>query len=764
MKLWRRRKLKKLGLKKSVKRKSDEKHPVVRVFERGVLARSLTMLLSMALMTLLLVAGGHYRRPKLSLGQTLDEDIRTSVDFRYKDENETRRLREERAKQIPRFYSIDLTRIRFVIEDIRKKTAQTAKATDSDTRPAAEIRQMAETEIRRIINIDSWNARRLITNPHFDKILKAVEDGFVSQAATRFFEKKVEIGLKEEGFVIKSLRDFRRSLDRNVTSALAKIGSEAVLLAEVLNETLLQQIKFEEDTELQKRLMDKARASVPQQYSEVKTGERIIRKKEIVTASHMVQLKAMEEELNKHRSLADRWLYVVGIAMIVVLVTVISYFYFKLFHSQIFDNNTLLILISSLVLFSVGFSKIFIIINPITSFLQYPVFTIFGALIAVMVFNLQTALFVTILISIFIGIIFGNNLSYLMVGLVGGFCAAFYGQRIRRRVELFNTGLPAGVAGFVMIISFCAVTGVKMPALLYQATGGAAFGALAVLLAAWALPIYEYIFGVTTNISLMELSDSNHPLLKRLVMETPGTYHHSLVVGNLSEAAAEAVGANPLLARVGSYFHDIGKLKKPLYFSENEQFNKSRHENLVPSMSSLIIISHVKEGIDLARQFKLNRRIIDIIKQHHGTSLVYYFYRRATELNNGNEKVNKGDFRYLGPKPLSKEAAIIMLADSVEATSRSLEKPNAVRIEAMVKSIIDGKFKDEQLDDCELTFKDLQTISRVFTKILLGTLHPRVKYPEEEKKSDAGGEKPPQENENILQKSAKPASDGLAQH
>jgi len=762
MKLFRRRKLKKLGIKKPAKRKSDQKHPLVQVFERGVLARNITMLLSVILMTLLLVAGGHYRRPKLSLGQTVEEDIRTSIDFRYKDENETRRLQEERAKQIPKLYRADLTKIRLVIGDIRKKVSEAAGTTASDTQSVADIQRKAESALRRTIDIDSWNARRLITNPYFNKILKTVEQGFADHSTTRFFKEVSEVKLEAGGFNIKSSKDFRRSLDRNVALALANIGGEAIRLAEVLNDTLLQQIKPEEDAELQKQLLAKARASVSQQFTEMKTGERIIRKGEIVTTDHMVQLKAMEEELNKHRSLADRWLYVVGISMVVVLVTVVCYFYFKLFQRDIFVNNILLIFTASLVLISVGLSKIFIIINPITPFLQYPVFTVFGSLITVMVFNIHTALFVTILISLFIGIVFGNNVSYLMVSLIGGFCAAFYGHRIRRRGEFIKTGLAAGLAGFVMIVSFGAITGVKMPALMYQAIGGAAFGGMAGLFAAGALPIYEYIFGVITNISLMELSDSNHPLLKRLVMETPGTYHHSLIVGNLSEAASEAVDANPLLARVGSYFHDIGKLKKPLYFAENEQFSKSRHDSLLPSMSSLIIISHVKEGIDLARQYKLNRKIIDIIKQHHGTSLVYYFYHRAAELIANGEKIDEGDFRYLGPKPQSREAAIIMLADSVEAASRSLEKPNAARIEALVKNIIDRKFKDAQLDDCNLTFRDLHTISRVFTQILLGTLHPRVKYPEEGKKSDTSAKKPQSGNENILQKPTESASDGLA--
>jgi len=259
------------------------------------------------------------------------------------------------------------------------------------------------------------------------------------------------------------------------------------------------------------------------------------------------------------------------------------------------------------------------------------------------------------------------------------------------------------------------------------------------------LPAFEWAFKIPTNVTLVELTDSNHPLLKRMIMEAPGTYYHSLMVGNLAESAAEAVGANPLVARVGSYFHDIGKLKKPLYFSENEAFGKSKHDTLNPSMSHLIILSHVKDGVDLACKHKLNKVLIDIIKQHHGTSLDYYFYRRAGEVNGDGLTVDEKEFRYPGPRPQSRETAMIMLADSVEAASRSLEKPTTAKIRAVVRNIIRMKFEDGQLDECDLTLKDLHKTEEVFNRILLNTLHQRVKYPEEGKENKGErGERPVQ--------------------
>jgi putative nucleotidyltransferase with HDIG domain len=245
------------------------------------------------------------------------------------------------------------------------------------------------------------------------------------------------------------------------------------------------------------------------------------------------------------------------------------------------------------------------------------------------------------------------------------------------------------------------------------------------------LPIFEILFKTVTNVSLLELMDS--PLLNRLKLETPGTYHHSLVVGNLSEAAAEAVGANGLLARIGSYYHDIGKLEKAEYFSENQNISKSKHDTLSPTMSKIIIMNHVKEGMELAKRYRLNPRLVDFIQQHHGNSLVYYFYRRAMENLEEDQEIKEEGFRYPGPKPNTKETAIVLLADSVEAAMRALKEPTPKNIEEVVHKIINNKFIDGQLDECDLTLKDLEKIAGVFTRILSGIYHSRITYPESQK-------------------------------
>ena len=248
------------------------------------------------------------------------------------------------------------------------------------------------------------------------------------------------------------------------------------------------------------------------------------------------------------------------------------------------------------------------------------------------------------------------------------------------------------------------------------------------------LPFLERWFDIQTDISLLELSDANHPLLKELVQRAPGTYNHSINVASMAEAAADSIGANGLLCRVGAYFHDVGKLRKPEYFIENQAGGINRHDDLVPTMSTLVIIAHVKDGAEIAKTHRLPRRIIDLIEQHHGTTLVEYFYRRAEQQleESGDEEatVDEADFRYPGPKPQTPEGAVIMLADAVESASRALRDPAPARIENLVTEIAKKKFDDGQFDECPITIEQLHAIERSLIKSLNAMYHARVKYPE----------------------------------
>lgn len=339
-----------------------------------------------------------------------------------------------------------------------------------------------------------------------------------------------------------------------------------------------------------------------------------------------------------------------------------------------------------------------------------------------------------------------NALGYVATGLAIGFVGVFTTQRIRRRSSLLTSGLYIGAVGLALMMIF-GQTSVALASnsQVLLLAGPMIAGILTVMLASVLLPAFESLFQRTTSISWLELGDLNHPLMKRLSMEAPGTYHHSLVVANLAEAAAESVGANASMCRVCSYFHDIGKLTKPEYFIENMDPEDNPHDDLTPRMSALVLIAHVKDGVDLAIKHGLNNQITDVIEQHHGNSLVWYFYRRALEQKKEalrlveEDKAHEDDvpevtedgFRYPGPRPQFKESAIISLADAVESASRTITKPTPARVEQLVEDIVRNRLLDHQLDECNLTLADLADIKQSFVKTLLSMMHNRIKYPKE---------------------------------
>ena len=359
----------------------------------------------------------------------------------------------------------------------------------------------------------------------------------------------------------------------------------------------------------------------------------------------------------------------------------------------------------------------------------WPIFYIpFSAIpmLAILLFNnTSIALLLTFASALSVGNIAGNNLLGLLF-LISGIFSCLLAKDARRRGVIIRSGLLVGLlqASALFLIERLSIQHVQDYITLVLN------GIVSAMIVTAVLPIFEYLFKTVTNISLLELADFNSPLLQRMIIEAPGTYHHSLIVGNLSDAACKAIGAHELLARIGAYYHDIGKLGKPDYFSENQPENENRHDDLAPEMSKLVIMNHVKEGIELANKYKLNPAIIDFIQQHHGNSLVYYFYRRALENAGTNQEIEEEGFRYPGPKPNTKETAIVLLADSVEAAARCLKDPNPQKIEELVHKIINNKFIDGQLDECELTLKDIERISTVFIRILTGIYHGRITYPE----------------------------------
>jgi putative nucleotidyltransferase with HDIG domain len=391
----------------------------------------------------------------------------------------------------------------------------------------------------------------------------------------------------------------------------------------------------------------------------------------------------------------------------------------KKYHSQAYS------LLNITFLFVLAFAASYFIISKDLSKIYIPYVLIPIFMLAGLLFNrLDLSLLLTLTLSLSIGALL-NDVYFALLLFVGGIVSSIQVLGSRKRSQIIQAGLLIGIAEAIMLFF---IESFKINGNVELYLKAVSWGAVSGFIVLAILPVFEYLFKTVTNISLLELADFNNPLLQRMILEAPGTYHHSLIVGNLSEAACNAIGANALLARIGAYYHDIGKLQKPDYFSEN-QMNGSKHDDLSPTMSKMVIINHVKDGIEMAKKYRFNPRLIDFIERHHGNSLVYFFYRRALEKVE-DEQVKEDGFRYTGPRPNTKETAIVMLADTVEAAVRSIKEHTPTKITEATHKVINNKFIDGQLDECELTLKDLEKIANIFIRILSGIYHSRVTYPE----------------------------------
>ncbi len=377
-----------------------------------------------------------------------------------------------------------------------------------------------------------------------------------------------------------------------------------------------------------------------------------------------------------------------------------------------------------------------------SSNLKYLIPISIASMLLTIFFDPRVAFIGTVTLSIIIGGLRGNEFGIMIICLFVGTVSTFAVREIQARSWIIKGILSISIAYIFSIAAIEFLQNTEFKDLWNMWLYGLINGLLSPILAYGLMIIIETIFRFTTNSTLLELSDLNKPLLRQLAIRAPGTYHHSIMVGNLSEAATEVIGGNALLARVASYYHDIGKMEKAEYFVENQKGGKNPHEKLTPSMSCLILINHVKRGLDLAHDYNLPKEIRDFIPEHHGTNIIRFFYEKAKESSDGVE-INETDFRYPGPKPQSKETGIVMLADSVEAGSRSLKDPSVSRIRGMVNSFVHERLLDSELDECPLTTRDLNLIKKSFVNTLTGMFHGRIEYPDQDKKPfGKGGKKP----------------------
>ena len=444
-------------------------------------------------------------------------------------------------------------------------------------------------------------------------------------------------------------------------------------------------------------------------------------------------LKEEHAEIIAQRDLGSRIRRSMSIwGMFVALYTLCG-FYIRVREPDVIDDLVRFVSLLTLAMISVLLAHI---ISPYLAGTGTIIPLLLFAMTVAIAYQQEMALLLSASVTLLIVIVVGLELSQALVFMATAAGAILVLKRVRTRGKLLSVGFVAATVALLTTLGVGTLEGDSWQPLFQTGLLLALWAIIAGSLMTVFLPAVEQVFGVQTDLSLIELGDPAHPLLQELIRRAPGTYNHSITVASLAEAAADSIGARGLLVRVGAYFHDIGKMLKPGYFVENQGQGNNRHESLVPAMSTLVIIAHVKDGADLARQNKLPESIIDFIQQHHGTTLVEYFYRQANEIRKGEDpdggEVDESSFRYPGPKPQTKEAGVLMLADAVESATRALKEPTPARIENIVEQLSMKRLLDGQFDECGLTLQELQKIGESLVKSLTAVYHGRVKYPGQE--------------------------------
>ena len=475
---------------------------------------------------------------------------------------------------------------------------------------------------------------------------------------------------------------------------------------------------------------EQAKNNISQYSGIVNENERIIAKHDRITKQAKLKIDSYREAKGEATGTVGTALQLLGkffhIASFIVLLSI----YLFLFRKKIFYDNTKIVLISFLIVF---ISFITFLVNQISikAPIQYLIFVPAASMIFTIVFDSRVGFYLTVILSLIVGALRGNDYSFMAMNFIAGGLSVYTVRDIKNRTQIFRSFLFILLGYTVSIIAFGLERFAHAESMLSEFTFAFSNALVSPVLTYGLLIFFERIFNITTDLTLLELSNFDRPLLRELARKAPGTFNHSMTMGTIAEAAAEQIGANALLTRVGAYYHDIGKTISPQVFVENQLNNQNIHENLPPQESVQIIIRHVNEGIELARQNKLPRELIDFIPMHHGTATITFFYDKAKKLY-GEDKVDVEDYKYPGPKPNSKETAIVMLADGCESSVRSISEPDAQKVENMINNIFNSRMKDGQLDDAPITFKDVTKMKEVFLSILVSQYHKRIKYPKQE--------------------------------
>ncbi|MBT3311894.1 MAG: HDIG domain-containing protein [Desulfobacterales bacterium] len=712
------------------------------------------------------------------LGDVAEHDVKAPKNFFIEDREATESNRRKSIENVLTVYDHDKTLSSSITNNINEAFAELQKIIETEkdiedefTAEAIEKSQTNETNPikikktsvqkkkifeEKIGTILSSGAYNILDNENFSQeianiinkiLVDILKNGVVGNKEILLREQDKGIilrtvGEKTETFV-NSLKKFygpdqAKTMVRIIGQPLLKDKNYTLrnLIVDFSQQLISPNITLNR-SETEKRKETASKKIKPVMY-QIKTGEMILREGERVNTNiQLLKLKEMEVQTKTGRLLTRS----IGTTMMLLcLLTTIYVLYIRHPNLIKYDVNKNVLFILTVFLFFIIIAKISgplsQSLSPNTSFSIPPVSMLYGipvaagAMIICLFMGLNVALPFALVISVCTAIIFKNRLDVFIFFLLSSSMAAFWIQNCNERKVFIKAGLKLGLFNILAVTATDIFTvdfsGMK---LFWDWTFAFSGGIVSGIVAAGLAPLVELAFNFTTDIKLLELANLDQPILRKLIMEAPGTYHHSIIVGNMVEAAASEIDANPQLARVCGYYHDIGKVKKPLYFIENQAKGRNRHDKLAPSMSSLILIEHIKGGVEIAKENKLGQPIIDTIRQHHGTSLISFFHNKAIQLK-GEDNINIDDFRYPGPKPQTKEVALVMLADVIEAAAKTIDNPTPSKIQGLVQNLTNKIFSEGQLEDCELTLKDLNRIAKSFTSLLIGIYHHRIEYPD----------------------------------
>lgn len=628
------------------------------------------------------------------------------------DEYATEQLREQAANSLPEVYDYDPSVLENALSQINSFFDTVLEVNDNE-----ELERDEKIELLKALVTDelpSGTVSALLT----DSVTIRDLQGRLNNSVSEIFEQ----GIKEEEVDLA-----RRRLTQEI--ALYPFNADLKRVSESFVRSLVEQNMTynaqatEENRELARRQVEPVI---------ILRNTLIISEGEPVTEQQMNQLT----DLGLIRGQQADYAGYMGLFLLLVVVFVLVGIYMSIFVTAVFNSPKLMLLMGLVFIITL------ILAIATTYFSGYLIPVATGVILITVIFGYKLALINNMALALMVGLITGGEFSYVLIAFLGGLVSIYAVTRLSQRSDLARAGFYVAATNAVVILAIYLFLGIfnleynSLVGLGYSLLAGIGSGIFSSVVAIGLLPFLESLFGVTTAITLLELSNPNHPLLKELLMKAPGTYYHSMMVSNLAESAAESVQADSLLTRVGAYYHDIGKLKRPYFFSENQLSGENPHSKLSPNLSALIIGSHPKDGVELGLKHRLPEAILDIAIQHHGTSMISFFYQKAVENNSCREEVSADKFRYEGPKPQTKEAAIIMLADAVEAGVRSLSKPTSSRVETMIRRMIKEKLDDGQLDQCDLTLKGLDLIAESFVYIMSGIYHSRIEYPEKDLKAE----------------------------